>query len=300
MPPSPSNSIVGTSSFALTTLPAPEDIRVVGNGIAPQFSGFIEVTNPGLTVSPHSQQFSQVKADNVQEQSQVKLQGSQTEENAELQAEIAALRRELLDLKQEKADLEILLEATAEHSDSVEAELHNTAIAALKQSEEMFRTIAEATPVPVLISRLEDGVVLYANSVASTTFGIPPEEVLSHSTVEFYHDPSDRQKLLNAIKCDGCVESFELQCERADGSLFWVAASLRRLTFNDEPAFLAALCDITQRKLEEEALKRQVQELQIEIDHARRARQVSEIVQSDYFQQLQAEVEYLRYPEEDY
>ena len=163
----------------------------------------------------------------------------------------------------------------------------------------MFRTIAEATPVPVLISRVEDGAVLYANMAASRTFGIPPENLSNHSTLEFYHDPGDRQKLLAALECDGCVESFELQCKRADGSLFWVAASLRRLIFNDEPTFLTALCDITRRKREEEALKRQVQELQIEIDHAKRVRQVSEIVQSDYFQQLQAEVERLRYPEED-
>jgi PAS domain S-box-containing protein len=241
----------------------------------------------------------QFKANAVQERSQFKFQEPEAEQVTELQSEIVALKQELLELKQEKADLEILLEATAEHSDSVEAELHNTAIVALKQSEEMFRTIAEATPVPVLISRIEDGSVLYANMAASKTFGVSSEDLSNHSTLEFYHDPGDRQKLLAALECDGCVESFELQCKRADGSLFWVAASLRRLIFNDELTFLTALCDITQRKQEEEALKRQVKELQIEIDHAKCAKQVAEIVQSDYFQQLKAEVEQLRYSEED-
>jgi translation initiation factor 1 (eIF-1/SUI1) len=72
------------------------------------------------------------------------------------------------------------------------------------------------------------------------------------------------------------------------------------LTFNHESTLLTALCDITQRKQEEEALKRQVQEMRIEIDQARRAKQVTEIVQSDYFQQLQAEVERLRYSDEDF
>jgi PAS domain S-box-containing protein len=241
---------------------------------------------------------SQFKANDVQERSQFKFQNLEAQQVTELRSEISALNRELLELKQEKADLEILLEATAEHSDSVEAELHNTAIAALKQSEEMFRTIAEATPVPVLISRIEDGSILYANTAATTTFGIPPEDLSNHSTLEFYHDLGDRQKLLAALECEGCVESFELQCKRADGSLFWVAASLRRLIFNDELTFLTALCDITQRKLEEEALKRRVQEMQIEIDQAKRAKQVAEIVRSDYFQRLKAEVEQLRYPDD--
>lgn len=228
-----------------------------------------------------------------------KFQHSTTEKKVELEAEIAALRSELKTLRQEKADLEILLEATAEHSDSVEAELHSTAIAALQQSEEMFRTIAEATPVPVLISRLSDGAVLYANTAASTTFGIPPDEFLTHNAMELYPGLSDRQEMLNAIAWDGGIQNFEMQCKRTDGSLLWVAASLRRFTFQGEPALLSALCDITQRKLEEESLKRQVQAMRIEIDQAKRAQQVKEITQSDYFQRLQAELERLQYPDDE-
>ncbi|GAB4240687.1 MAG: hypothetical protein Kow00121_67080 [Elainellaceae cyanobacterium] len=219
---------------------------------------------------------------------------------AQLQAEVVALKRELTALKQEKTDLEILLEATAEHSDSVEADLHHTAIEALKHSEEWFRTIAEATPVPVLICRVEDGAILYANTAAGITFGLTVEELLKRRSLEFYHCPGDRQQLLDVVKCNGFVQNFELQFKRADGTPFWVTASLRQLTFSQEPTVLTALCDITQRKLEEEALKQQVREMQIEIDHAKRVQQVAEIVQTDYFQQLQAEVDLLRYPEEDW
>jgi PAS domain S-box-containing protein len=218
----------------------------------------------------------------------------------QLQAEITALRRELSALKQEKADLEVLLEATAEHSDSVEAELHHTAIAALQQSEEWFRTIAEATPVPVLICRVEDGAILYANTMAGATFGLSIEELLERRSLEFYHHSADRQKLLKLVERDGFVQNFELQFKQADGTRFWVAASLRQLTFSQEPTILTAFCDITQRKLEEEALKQQVREMQIEIDQVKRVQQVAEIVQTDYFQELQAEVERLRYSEEDW
>jgi CheY-like chemotaxis protein len=52
--------------------------------------------------------------------------------------------------------------------------------------------------------------------------------------------------------------------------------------------------EVTQRKLEEEALKLQVKELRIEIDQNKRARQVAEITQSDYFLELQAEIENLQ------
>jgi hypothetical protein len=47
-------------------------------------------------------------------------------------------------------------------------------------------------------------------------------------------------------------------------------------------------------RTQEEARKLQVQEMQIEIDLSKLAHQVAEITQTEYFQQLQAEVEYLR------
>jgi CheY-like chemotaxis protein len=57
--------------------------------------------------------------------------------------------------------------------------------------------------------------------------------------------------------------------------------------------------DVTRRKLAEAALKRQVEELKIEIDQTKRDRQVEEIVQSDYFQQLKADAERLRFDDDE-
>jgi GAF domain-containing protein len=44
----------------------------------------------------------------------------------------------------------------------------------------------------------------------------------------------------------------------------------------------------------EKALKAQIQQLKIEIDEARKARQVSEIVESDYFQKLSEDARRMR------
>src|ERR671933_1323440 len=95
-----------------------------------------------------------------------------------LLSEIASLRQQLAEVKQEKADLEVLLETTVDHSSSIEAELHDEAEEARRESDERFRAIAKATPVPVLISRVSDGKILYANAASSVTFGFPIEELL--------------------------------------------------------------------------------------------------------------------------
>jgi hypothetical protein len=52
--------------------------------------------------------------------------------------------------------------------------------------------------------------------------------------------------------------------------------------------------DITARKAEEEALRSQLESLQIEIDQQLRQQEVKKITQTDFFQALQAEVEQLR------
>lgn len=110
------------------------------------------------------------------------------------------------------------------------------------------RSIAEATPVPMLISRLSDGAILYANATAGSTFGLPIEELLNRHTQDFYFDPTERQKVLDALSRAESIQCQELQCQRADGTPFWVIASLQPLTFYGEATVLYALCNITDRK----------------------------------------------------
>jgi PAS domain S-box-containing protein len=162
-------------------------------------------------------------------------------------AEISRLSQEVAALKQEKTDLEIRLEMTTEHSDTVEA---------LRQSEEWFRTIAEATPTPILICRVsEAGTILYANVMAGNTFGLPVDELVGRPIIDFYLNPAERLQTLTLIQQTGQIQSREIQLRRADGTPFWVTASLRQLTFNSEPTTLSALFDISDRKYAEDALR---------------------------------------------
>jgi PAS domain S-box-containing protein len=117
------------------------------------------------------------------------------------------------------------------------------------------RSIAEATPVPVMISLLSNGAILYANATASSTFGLPVEELLNRHTQDFYFDPAKRQEVLDALSRTESIQCREFRCQRADGTPFWVTASLQPLTFNGEATVLYALCDITDRKQAEDSLR---------------------------------------------
>ena len=67
----------------------------------------------------------------------------------QLLLEIERLRQQVEDLKEEKADLEILLETTAEHSDSVTDELRYRALKAVGESELRLSQFLEAIPLGI-------------------------------------------------------------------------------------------------------------------------------------------------------
>lgn len=117
------------------------------------------------------------------------------------------------------------------------------------------RMIAGATPVPIVISRLEDGQILYANLAAEPALGLPVEQLLEKSTLDFYADPGDRQTIVAAISGQKTAHRQEIRCRRANGELFWAAASMQPLTFDNESTVLTVLYDISDRKQAEQALQ---------------------------------------------
>jgi len=168
--------------------------------------------------------------------------------------EVLRLRSNIEELKTEKADLEILLENTTEHSDTVEAQLHGFAESVVRESEECFRAITEATPLPVLITRISDDAIVYANIQLSTLLGIPLPDLLNRPSLDFYFDPNDREKVQETYIRDGYIQNWELPAKKADGTIFWVMISLQPLTFSGEPATLIAFYDLTKRKEVEQSL----------------------------------------------
>ena len=173
----------------------------------------------------------------------------------QLLLDVQRLSAELENLKREKSDLEILLETTTEHSDTMEAHLLSQAEFAVRESEQQFRAIASATPVPVLVSRLCDGLILYANAQVASLLNIPLEELIGCCTPDFYLNPADRPLVLEALAQDGYLQNYELHCKKSDGTPFWATISVQPLLFKGQPTALCALYDLTQRKEAEKTLK---------------------------------------------
>ncbi|MEG3970359.1 PAS domain S-box protein [Microcoleus sp. T2B6] len=126
---------------------------------------------------------------------------------------------------------------------------------AREESEERLRAIARTTPVPLLITRLEDSLILYANPALGESLGLSYAQVVARKKIELYANINDRRQLLELVKQNGFSDSEEICLKKANGSFFWVKMSMRAINFNGEAAILSAFYDITDRVEAETALR---------------------------------------------
>ncbi len=125
----------------------------------------------------------------------------------------------------------------------------------VKESEERFRAIASATPIPVFISELPSGKIVYINEAIEPMLGMTHDELIGNTTEQFYLNKSDRAHVLQKLQEQGYIHNYELQIRTKAGQGIWVITSSRVLSFNNKPAVLSVLYDITERKWAEEAIR---------------------------------------------
>ncbi|MDM8560040.1 ATP-binding protein [Candidatus Parabeggiatoa sp. HSG14] len=91
-------------------------------------------------------------------------------EKQELIVEIEHLRQELKTLREEKTDLEIMLETIGEHSNIIETELQNQALDVVRESKTRLVQFLEAVPVGIAVYDA-NGKLYYINKRAQHLFG---------------------------------------------------------------------------------------------------------------------------------
>ncbi|MCC5647478.1 PAS domain S-box protein [Nostoc sp. CHAB 5824] len=134
---------------------------------------------------------------------------------------------------------------------------------ALQRSEAKFRAIFANSQVGIFRVRLSDGLLLDANQRHANLFGFnSPEEIIGlEHVIGYYADPSDHQHLIELLKRDREVRSFEAQMRKRDGTLFW---GLFSLYLNADDDYIeGVIADISDRKQAEAALQNSEERLRL-------------------------------------
>src|SRR4030088_2184272 len=125
-------------------------------------------------------------------------------------------------------------------------------ITELKQREASFRLLFDSNPVPMIVCALDDERILGVNDAAVEHYGYSRaefEKLTIRSVQAFESEPpwaGDRSSDEQTARTWKHV--------RADGTLIDLAIYSRQLVYNDRPAVLLALMDITERKRAEARL----------------------------------------------
>jgi PAS domain S-box-containing protein len=130
------------------------------------------------------------------------------------------------------------------------------ALAALKASEEKYRTLQENLPLGIYRSTPQ-GKILAVNQAFVSILGYKSRfEVLSLSSFDFYLEQKYREELMARLEKEGAITNFEAQLLRNDGTALWASISVKAV--KDEEGTILHLDgiveDIRERKKVEQAL----------------------------------------------
>jgi diguanylate cyclase (GGDEF)-like protein/PAS domain S-box-containing protein len=123
---------------------------------------------------------------------------------------------------------------------------------ALHKAEQRWRSVLDAAVHPMVISRLGDGLVRYANQRATDLFGDSLQ--IGQRAPTYYVSPTDGEVIARKIRENGLVEDQELLLRRPDGTQFWALLSGVSMEFEGECCELISFNDISRRKAREEDL----------------------------------------------
>lgn len=118
-----------------------------------------------------------------------------------------------------------------------------------------FQAVAAVSPLPMLITRLEDGVVLAANPLADALAGAPAGEFVGRSVRELYEDPLERERLVGLLAGSPQFSDYELQMRRIDGASLCLNVHVARIRYEGVPAIFVTAQDYTERRRIEKALR---------------------------------------------
>ncbi|MEW6291442.1 MAG: PAS domain S-box protein [Thermodesulfobacteriota bacterium] len=147
-----------------------------------------------------------------------------------------------------------------------EAEL-DRALKALQESEERYRTIYNAPSDGIFILDASTSTILDVNQTMLHLYGISREEALQLTLNDLsagqppYSQQEADRKIREAIA--HAPQLFTWHARKKDGTLFWIEVSLKLIELSGSQFIIAVVRDITDRKLAEQALAAEKEQLAV-------------------------------------
>jgi diguanylate cyclase (GGDEF)-like protein/PAS domain S-box-containing protein len=133
----------------------------------------------------------------------------------------------------------------------------------LKESEKKYRQLFELESDALFLIDNKTGEILDANKAASTLYGYSHEELLNMHNFDLSAQPEETKTAHEGIKENDIVKIPLRYHIKKDGTVFPVEINATILTWNNRPAHIPAIRDITERMKLEEDIQLMIQQQEI-------------------------------------
>jgi len=128
---------------------------------------------------------------------------------------------------------------------------------AIRKLDEQYRLVVENANEGIAI--IKDSFVKYVNPKLEVVTGYTPEELGERPFTEYIHEDERKEVETMMSKLSGGLESPDIKSFKfvvKDGALRWMEMKVKRITWDEQPATLHFISDITERKEAEEELRK--------------------------------------------
>ena len=142
-------------------------------------------------------------------------------------------------------------------SNGIDVTEQRRAEAALRETQARFAKIFQSSPVPVVISRLEDGRYLEVNDAWLAWSGHARTRTIGATSVDLgvWTTAADRAAFTQRLLADTAVRNLEARMRKRSGEVADVLLSAEPLELGGEPCIVTSVMDITERKRAERQLR---------------------------------------------
>lgn len=136
---------------------------------------------------------------------------------------------------------------------------------ALRDSEENFRKIFDVNPFPLGISRTDDSKVVLVNRAILDLIEISSKEIDTIKGLDFYADPEDRMRIVEALKHEGRRSGILLNLRKKTGEIRRMLMNAFPIQYKGEDCMLIGMADLTEQIEAEEEVRRLNSELELRV-----------------------------------
>jgi PAS domain S-box-containing protein len=140
---------------------------------------------------------------------------------------------------------------------------------ALRKSEAEYRLLVENANEAIVV--ICEGIICYANPKVTEHTGYSIEELMSISFIDLIH-PDDKETILRnherRLQGEPFPKGYTIKFIAKDGTTRWAETSAELVSWDDKPAVLLFVTDVTERKKVEESLRKSEAEYRLLVDNS--------------------------------